>query len=259
MNKESIKQQAAYAALEASRLSFAERIQKRSEQPLLMRLGKAAIGNFARPFVRAPIYIEDGKFSYKLINSGYENIVYASDNDVIKLNIRTLSSDKEKVDEEARSREATFNLCKQYLGNHWLDTNYGTREFLGGHVVQAKQPLLMPELVFSDVPQSLEYSDDPKYIRELESLFTAIGYLYTHTGYYPDILGKGNIAAIRNEFNELKIVILDTEPASPSAQEELVPNRNIVIGDEIRANLSLWGQTLGYLREQYESREVILH
>jgi len=79
MNKNSLRQQAAYAALEAQMMPFSERYRSRLDQSFIKRLGKAAAGNLARPFVKVPTEILQGPTVYSLMGSGYENIVYASE------------------------------------------------------------------------------------------------------------------------------------------------------------------------------------
>lgn len=257
MDKEVLLQQAVYAALEAHRLPFGERLQRRSDQPFLKRLGKAAVGSIVQPFLKAPQVLEEAEGNYSLVNSGYENIVYAAEEKILKVNIRTLSSDETWVIQEARKRQEVFAMCKNYMGRHWVDTKYKSRPYMDRFAVEATQPQLQPEAVFTGVVELLDYSNDEDYIDELERLISCIGNLYQNTGFYPDILGRGNIALTRDENQDPRLVILDTEPASPLTQEHFIPNQNIVIGEAIDESLSLWRSYLDGVRDRSESPVLV--
>jgi hypothetical protein len=258
MNKEALKQQAAYAASEAQRMTFAERVRSRSDQPFLKRLGKAAAGNLAQPFIRVPAEIYRGAETYSLMSGGYESVVYASESEVLKFNIRTLSSDALAVRQEAIERKNRYELCREYLGRHWHDTSYSVGTFLGQYAVVASQPRVQPEAVFYDISELLDYSNDDNYIDELENLFSAISDLHQQTGYYPDILGRNNIVVIGNDKNSPKLLILDTEPSSPENQTMNIPNHRQSIGQAIEDSLSAWQAFLVFSREQTASRELAL-
>lgn len=192
------------------------------------------------------------------MGSGYENIVYASEEEVLKFNIRTLTDDELAAKQESVKRERLYEMCGDYLGGHWQDTSYGISPYLGKFAVVAKQPRIQAEATILGIEHMLDYSDEPDYIDELESLFVSIANLYQNTGYYPDILGKGNIVIIRDETDRPGLRVLDTEPASPEEQLKKIPNKQQVIGMEITRNLAIWGDFLNLSRQQSGSPEPVL-
>lgn len=257
MNREELFQGAAYASAEARRLSFKDRLIKRADQPVIARLGKAAAGNFFKHFIDIPKAIIEDSNRYELINSGLANLIYASPEQVIRINVRTLSTDQEKVAKEVQKSRATFELCNEHMGEHWLDTHYAVRRFLERYTLEARQPRLNPIAVFRSVEELLEYNNDEAYVDQLESLFSAIANLYRHTGFYPDILGINNIALVQDGLDRSKLVILDTDPASPTTQQRRVPNKPIVIGDAINEKLTAWAKFLVAAKVRSECRGVV--
>lgn len=258
MDKEQLFQNAAYASAEAKRLSFADRLKKRADQPMLRRLGKAAAGNLFKHIVDVPQLISEPPRQFELINNGLSNLVYASADQVMKVNVRTLSDVPEKVELEVQKSVQIFDMCKEYMGRHWLDTSYNTRQFLGKSVVESRQPRLYPVTIFESVEELLDHSDDEAYIDELESLFESIAELYINTGFYPDLLGANNIALIEDEASQPTLVILDTDPASPAAQQQNIPNQDILIKDAMAQKLQMWSAFLARSKERPVFREEVL-
>lgn len=258
MNREELFQGATYASAEAHRLSFTDRLIKRADQPVITRLGKAAAGNFFKHLIDIPKEIIEDSNRYELINSGLANLIYASTEQVIRINIRTLSTDQEKVIKEVQKSRAAFELCNEYMGEHWLGTHYAVRQFLGRSALEARQSRLYPIAIFRSVEELLKYGDDEAYVDQLGSLFSAIANLYQHTGFYPDILGANNIALVQDGLDRSKLVILDTDPASPTTQQQRVPNQSIIIGDAIKEKLTAWANFLDTARVRFESREIVL-
>lgn len=258
MNKEQLAQSAVYAAAEAKRLSFSDRLRKRSDQSFLKRLGKAAAGNLFKALLDVPTTIEKDGRRYDLLGNGFENLIYADESSVLKFNVRTLTVNQAQAEAEAVRQEHDFDLCKSYLGDHWLDTTFRVSDFMGRYVVEARQRFVVPVRKFSMVEEMLIYRDDPEYNQQLEDLFVAIGNLYQNTGYYPDILGANNLALIESIFGDQTIVILDTGVASTEHQQNMVPNQNIRIKDAITERLSLWEAHLAGPRSLSEFREPAL-
>lgn len=218
-------QKAVYSAAEAERLSFRERLHKRRNQGLFKCLGKAAVGSITKSLIDVPRIIRLSDARYEIIGGGYENIVYASSDEVLKVNVRTLAKDKEEVTDEAQKRQLDFNLCAEYLGPHWLQTDYLTTDFMNAYAVGAIQQRLHPAKSFDSVEEMVAYRDDPEYTAQLESLFTAVTDLYQKTSYYPDLLGPNNIH-LMDDMGGPKLIITDTQPASPETQQKLIPNTN---------------------------------
>ena len=242
MNKEGLRQNATIAAAEAHLATFGARLAKRADQGFIKRVGKAVAGNIFKKFVDLPLFIEKDTSTYELVNCGHENIIYSSDTESIKVNIRTFSTDLEAVKVTRRRSESDYKLCRGFLGRHMLETRYDVVEFMNGYAVECRQSNLNSLREFSGVAELLEVAATTGMNTELWNFYTAIAHLHSETGYYPDILGDGNIALVEDAEGQQQLVILDSQTASPETQETFVPNKDIRVGEAIKRQMALFDE-----------------
>lgn len=252
--RERLIQGAVYAAAEAQRLTLAERLQRRSDQSTFKRLGKAAAGNIFKALLDVPTSIDRNGEQFRLLSHGFENLVYANELEVVKVNIRTLTSNSSTATAALVKHKNEFELCKPYLDDYWPATTFHAASFMDGYAVEARQPFITTNKIFTGIEEMLNYRDDPQYVQQLENLFFAIGNVYQNTGFYPDILGPGNLALAESIFGDPRFVILDTGVASTEHQEHNVPNQDIKIKDAISQQLGLWEAAPARLRQLSGSR-----
>jgi hypothetical protein len=235
-------QNAVIAAAEGHTETFKARLAKRADQSFIKRFGKAAAGNLFREIINLPQTINQGRQDYRLTHSGYENLVYMSDYDVLKINARTLSPEFDAVLESAEGSERDYRICSDYLEEQMLPTQYSVAQFMGRFAVKTTQTRVYPTRLFSGISDLVSQASELDYVDELRLLHANVRKLSEETGYYPDMFGSGNIALVEGRDHTDKLVIIDSQTASPETQELYVPNKKIRVADYIASEMEVLDQ-----------------
>lgn len=238
------------SAGEARTHTASEMLNAHTHHQLLLRLSHLAVGKALSSVFPSSLN------GLPFWRGGYEQVVYASDDEVRKIISTSLTFRPSQAKEEAKKAQSLHDLCSQYMDRHWLQTYFEPVKVRKLSAVMAVQPKLMPAHVFVN-PEAVATAAGANYeADELDSMHESIVGLHAETGFYPDILGSGNIL-LSAKLVPRQLTIVDTLPVTPKGQERVIREIGTTVQETTRQKLSIWKEAVDTIRSHSSSREVV--
>ncbi|MBA3757643.1 hypothetical protein H0X09_02150 [Candidatus Saccharibacteria bacterium] len=237
MNSKEFTQNAFKVAAEAKTRSVSQMLEIRQHQPLVSRLGKIALGKSLAAFYPPTLN------GYPMLGGGCEQVVYASDTEVLKVIGPSVTFSKREARQQATKSQLIFDGSRSYLGGHLLETSFEPIELRGLSATMAIQPRITEGHGYQSSEEVAEMLDEEYNYEQLSSLYESISELHKDTSLYPDIIGPNNIY-LTTANNQAELVIVDTELITREVQSRPLGKTGKTAGGIILSKLIFWQSKL---------------
>lgn len=213
---------AAFLLNEAEQRSIKEMWDVRHRQPFCERAVKTAIiAPFRCKALRdaAQKAVCEQFPGYDRIGGGFEQMVYRSGKNVLKLFMSMKHYDGYTPRQLAEKLQVEADVCQGYLRSAWTPTQYDVTSLpsSGRDAVIARQPYVETEQQFASIVSLV--ADQNVARREKHDYAEKVAELYASTGIYVDLIGVNNVGAVSGS-----LVTLDTTPFGADRLKEMDSN-----------------------------------
>lgn len=253
MDRKEFTEKAFRVAGEARTHSASQMLELRRHQTFINRVGKVALGK-SLALVYPPTFRD-----YPMLGGGCEQVVYASDDEVLKIISASMTTNKQEARAAAATAQQTHDSCRSYLGAHWHETVFEAVKVKRLSAVAAIQPRITEGHGYETSEEVAKEGGKEYAPEQLSSLHAAVLRLHDETSLYPDIIGAQNIFLNTAEKDGHQLVIVDTLPISSIIQERPIPHIGMTVGELILKKLNDWNEAIGFMKEHSGTAEPVLH
>jgi len=237
MNISRFIERTATAGFYARSHDLSEILQAHSHQAFGERVSKALYAKLIEAVT--PSSIRHNDQNHKLLGGGGQQTVYASQAEIIKIILGSITRDRHKAESVTEKYSDNFFTVAGYMSEHLTPTDFEVRKFRAGLFASiAIQPRIQAVHEFVDVNDMISYRDDEAYMAQIQSLLDSLTSLYIHTGLQMDLNGPRNI--LLHEIDSApRLEIVDTLVVTPELQSVVDPIEGISTKETIERKMSI--------------------